>query len=175
MATQTIKQLEDSLVQLITTAIGWNAGDERVRIAWQGENAPFIPSAWDCCFIRVTPVSDTTAGYRDTVYTDGTQYTADTAGQRVMQCACIFYGQNAFESADALREWLFSPVSVTPLREAGMELLVRIPEIQRVPELINQKWWERADFSFNFNTSAGISRAVEYIDTPGEITVKINR
>ena len=175
MATQIIKQLEDSLVQLITAAIGWDAEDERVRIAWQGENAPFIPSAWDCCFIRVTPVNDMTAGYRDVVYTDGAQYTADTAGQRVMQCACIFYGQNAFESADALREWLFSPVSVTPLREAGMELLVRIPEIQRVPELINQKWWERADLNFSFNTAAGYTRQVEYIDTPGEITVKVNR
>ena len=72
----TIKQLEDSLVQLITAAIGWNAEDERVRIAWQGESAPFIPSAWDCCFIRVTPVSDMTAGYRDAAYTDGAQYTA---------------------------------------------------------------------------------------------------
>lgn len=175
MATQTIKQLEDSLVQLITAAIGWDAGEERVRVAWQGENAPFIPSAWDCCFIRVTPVSDMTAGYRDAAYTDGTQYTADTTGQRVMQCACIFYGQNAFESADALREWLFSPVSVAPMRAAGMELLVRIPEIQRVPELINQKWWERADFNFSFNTAVEYSAPVEYIDTPGEITVKVNR
>lgn len=111
----------------------------------------------------------------DAVYTDGTQYTAATTGQRVMQCACIFYGQNAFESADALREWLFSPVSVAPMRAAGMELLVRIPEIQRVPELINQKWWERADFNFSFNTAVEYSAPVEYIDTPGEITVKVSR
>lgn len=170
---QTIRQLEDSLVRIITAALAWTPADERVRIAWQGESAPFIPSPTDVCYIQVTPVQDMTAQYRDTAYSG--DFNAVTSGQRVMQCSCIFYGDNAAESATTLREWLLSPVSVAPMRAADMELLARVPEIQRVPELINSRWWERADFSFSFNTSAGISRAVEYIDTPGEITVKVNR
>lgn len=170
---QTIRQLEDSLVRLITAALAWTPADERVRIAWQGESAPFIPSPADVCYIQLTPVQDMTAQYRDTTYSG--DYNAVTSGQRVMQCFCMFYGNNAAESATALREWLLSPVSVAPMRAADMELLARVPEIQRVPELINQKWWERADFNFSFNTAVEYSAPVEYIDTPGEITVKINR
>lgn len=173
MAVVTIRQLEASLVQIITAALGWAPEEERTRIAWQGQEAPFIPGPWDSCFIRVTPVEDMTAQYRDTTYSG--DYTARVTGQRVMQCACIFYGENAYDNAATLREWLFSPLSVPVLRAAGMEMLARLSEIQRVPELINEYWWERADFSFRFNTEAGGEEEVQYFDQPGEITVKVNR
>lgn len=173
MATQTIKQLEDSLVQLITAAIGWDAEDERVRIAWQGENAPFIPSTWDCCYVHLTPGEDAAGGFRDVTFS-GT-FTASQTGITVMECACIFYGDNAVASAIRLREYLFSPVSCDALHAAGIYPLPRLPQVQRVPELINQKWWERADLSFSFNTPADDAFSIGYADTLGPVGLHVNK
>lgn len=175
MAQLTIREMEDILLPMVNLALGWKPEERKARISWQAEEAPFPKKPTDLAFLKVTPTPSVPNQFRSVSYNQLGQ--AVITGQRVMNGSLIFYGEDssAYENAQMFRNWLFTPQAAAMFQASGLALLIRLPEVQRIPERIKSTWWDRADFSFQFNAETEYTQPMEYIDEIGEIGLRVNR
>ena len=121
-----------------------------VRKRWSQKPATQPPFGTDWCAVGVVRVR--TLGNPDFQGNKGNIQKPDS-GDVVSQCHqtlfCLasFYGQNAQENADLLRDGLGIPQNNSWLQSQGLTVQ-NIDEATHIPEFVNQQWLDRYDLSF---------------------------
>ncbi len=168
-----ITQIEN-IFQALTASITSLDEDSGVRISWPVSGAPGWKITDDVSFIRVTPVGDPYTQQRETTYENEGQETslsAKTIYTRVYQVQWIFYGPESVSNAQLIRDGLYKKENRELLKESNLYMILDVPQPQRIPELFNGQWWERADFSARFNEKVTLKSTVQTLESVNIIAV----
>lgn len=144
----------------------------QVRVGWQRQGQPAWTVDEDVVILNAVEDDDAYNRTRDVQYeitelnppgglTQVTTYT------RVWRVMWTFYGPNSFDRARQLRSGLFLQAPHDSLALSNLYLVTDVSAMQRVPELFEQQWWERVDFSCQFNeavTEIPIVNAVKSVE-----------
>ena len=172
---KSVGQLEEILRQAVLKCLGLpddESTSRRVCTGWL--DAPEFENSEDIAFVTVTPSSDPITRQRDTTWIpngDGTAEYTET-GLRVMSANFVFYGPNANEDAQTVRNRIQMPAAREFLMRSGIGLIIAGHEPVRIPEARDGQWWERADYSINFNVISSYSERIGTIESLGEIQIK---
>ena len=133
-----------SVVQFIQSVlVGVSQIDgELVRPQWQG-NPPGQPDAkrdW-LSFAIKNPKSNTMA-----VITEDAEGNNNFLNYQDFEVSCILYGPNAFDNMDLIIDSLEIPQNREALSSVNMKYVEASSAIH-APELINETWFERYDFT----------------------------
>ncbi|MBL0320457.1 MAG: hypothetical protein IPP74_14375 [Alphaproteobacteria bacterium] len=82
----------------------------------------------------------------------------------LFDCFVSFYGPNSSGYAAILRDGLQIPQNSDQLNAAGMAVLGSEP-LQYLPELVNDRWYERTDITINLNRN--LSRTYDILSLLG--------
>jgi hypothetical protein len=124
-----------------------------IRVAWQ--NAPSISDPMvDIGYVRVTEFDNQYNKKRDIKVTDKIDDILVNLQMRYTRCLQIdlsFYGPNAFDHAQKVRDYVFYPDADLTLAKQNLYLIPTVAHIRRLPETFNKQWWERSDMTIQFN------------------------
>ena len=125
----------------------------QVRIDWPTPGQPAWPITQDVAFIRITEVPDqyNTAHEAQLPTLSGTTFTESTIYTRVWEARFIFYGPHAFDRARQVKACLYQDFVHDALETSNLYLDTVIGTPSRNPELFQNQWWERTDFSARMN------------------------
>lgn len=184
MADQVLKlaEIEDFFQSITSQMLGLDMTlDEnqgKVRISWPKEGAPSWKLDEDIVFLRVTPVDDKLARELNIVYDPDQQdneYAIKRTGYtRVHKIDWTLYGPNSYDNADLIRNLIFSYDYMLEFRQKNLFLITDVAMPTRLPELYNNQWWERTDFSCTFNEAVIRETEIPYI-TSTDIRILTNR
>lgn len=165
----TLKQIEDLFQNITTQMLGLDptAPENQgvVRVAWPTTGAPAWKITQDRIFIRVTPVDNDYNKQVSTQYepVDSTIVNQVISHTDVISVNWVIYGPNSYDNAKKIRSSLFLSKFKMMLSANKIYLITNVPEVMRVPELYNGQWWDRSDFSANFNQLVINKEDVNYI------------
>jgi hypothetical protein len=75
-----------------------------------------------------------------------------TGYTRVHKIDWCFYGPNSYDNADLIRFSILEPhLYKQNFKDKNLFIITDVQMPTRLPELYNGQWWERTDFSANFN------------------------
>ena len=136
-----------------------------VRVDWQTEGQPFQKIDEDICYLRSVEEDDDYNRVRDeeAVTLDSDSVQVITSYTRVWAAYWTFYGPNSNDRARVIRSMLFKAESHDTLAEQNLYLVTDPSAPVRAPELFQERWWERVDFSARFD------EAVQEVETVGAI------
>lgn len=150
----------------------------KVRIAWPTSGAPTWKINDDVVFLRITPVDDVMARQLDICYDpvkDNKPYMKKKTGYtRVHKVNWTFYGPMSYDNADIVRHSIFDFDYMTEFKKKNLFLITDVSMPVRLPELYNDQWWERTDFSATFNEGVVRETEVPYL-TSTDIRLIPNR
>lgn len=167
-----LKELEDIFKNLTFAVLGIDntipANKGLVRKAWPTKGAPAWKIDDDIAFIRVTPIDNKIARNQDILFkgNDPIWASKETGYTRTHRVDWTLYGPKSYDNADLIRYNLFSQDYTTELKANNLFLITDVPMPQRLPELYNGQWWERTDFSAEFNELVIRRTVTPYILTP---------
>jgi hypothetical protein len=162
MADQVLKltEIEDFFQNITCQILGLDMTlDEnqgKVRLAWPTQGAPSWKIDEDIVFLRVTPIDDRVARTLNIIYNtndEDNEYLKKKIGYtRVHKIDFTLYGLNSYDNADLIRYSLLDPhLFKSEFKAKNLFAIPDIPMPTRLPELYNNQWWERTDFSATFN------------------------
>jgi len=164
-----LAQVEDLFQELTSDILGYTGEDrnEKVRIAYLREGVPSFKVEDDVVYIRVNTQADPITMQRDVTYT---QQDVDNANRianytRVQTISWIVYGPNAFDNAELIRRSLYNLTTKRKLASLNLYIVPDATVPVRVPEEHNGRWWDRTDFTANFNENVKVSAVTPYIKT----------
>jgi hypothetical protein len=130
-----------------------SAAYSQVRIDWPTPGQPAWPITLDVAFIRVTEVPDAynTAHEIQPVSQPGLTCPETTIYTRVWEVSFIFYGPNAFDRARQVKACLYQDFVHDALAGSKLYLNPVTGTPSRNPELFQNQWWDRTDFSARIN------------------------
>ena len=122
-----------------------------VRKRWNQKPATQPPFGTDWCAVGVVRVRS--IGNPDFQGNKGNIQKPDSGDvvskrHQTLFCLASFYGQNAQENADLLRDGLGIPQNNSWLQSQGLTVKTVDDEATHVPEFVNQQWLDRYDLSF---------------------------
>lgn len=172
---------------------------ELVRIAWQTEGQPAWKIGEDICFIRCQPADNPItrqremrwietavpqaleSGYGELLESGEAQVLEEAANRlactqqmtytRFLNTNWIFYGPNAFDNAQKVRDFMFYQYFHDLLAVKNVFNVPNFPEVIRNPEPFQGQWWERVDLTMYFNEYVRREATVYYIQS-AEIIIK---
>lgn len=150
------------LLQSVTlTALGLAANAyASVRVGWQPQGQPGWALAEDVVIVNAIEDDDQYNRVREsqTLPNDADSILLLVTYTRVWRGMWTFYGPNSFDRARILKSALLATGVVPPALTAhdvlalqNLYLVTDVSAPQRVPELYEKQWWERVDFSCQFN------------------------
>lgn len=119
-----------------------------VRVGWQQQGQPAFKVTEDVAFLRCAEDDDQYDRIKHPSIVNGQQLFQYT---RVWRVWWMLWGPNSFDRARILRSSLFSQAIHDLLSAASLYLVTNPRAPQRVPEHKDNQWWERTDFSAQFN------------------------
>ena len=150
-----------------------SAAYSQVRVDWPTPGQPAWPITQDVAFIRATEALDRyntaheiqplqlVGNYGGGVYPYGEGgYSGDNTGTtalettiytRVWELSFIFYGPNSFVRARQVKACLYQDFVHDALAASNLYLNTVIGTPRRAPELCQNQWWERTDFTAQMN------------------------
>ncbi|NRS20592.1 hypothetical protein HP398_29675 [Brevibacillus sp. HB1.4B] len=136
---------------------------KRIRIGYPTEGAPAWKRTDNVGFILVTLADDPIVQQAEISYTKATETTATRSASytRVIQVSWTFYGPSSFDDADRIRNSLH----LKPETFAPLALVTNVSAPFRLPELFAGQWWERTNFTAQFNEKVVRSTEVNYIQS----------
>ena len=153
----TLRQLEDYFFEWTCYMMGLDPDSEenqdKVRIAWGTIGAPSWNIDEDIVFLRITPIDDAYARKLDLKITPTSNDAVskkETAYTRTIKVDWCFYGPNSFDRADKVRFKIFDHDLLEKFKSKNLALITDVSMPTRLPELFNNQWWERTDFSARF-------------------------
>lgn len=182
---KTIKEIEN-IFRLVTLTIlkidlTTKESHKRVRFPW-GSNLSYVNNSsspmWnkdeDICIIYVLPYDDLYNRQRNISYEDMGEkdLLSVTTQTDVHLIRFVNYGPLAYEYARDIRNNIFKPEILEMLNTNYLFPTGELKAIQRVPELINNEWWNRADFEIVVNDFVRLEDTIKTIE---KITVDINK
>lgn len=123
-----------------------------VRRSWPEEGSPFWKRNENVLFLKVydSPGEDITVPI-DTVMENGERDILMHKGQtRVLRLSLIAYGPDSYDNLVLIRRH-FQTSQDKAVRAKRIYLIPKSDTPQRVPEIINSQWWQRADLDLYFN------------------------
>lgn len=185
MADQILKltELEDFFADVTYKILGLDptlaANKGKVRLTWPSNGAPSWKITDDVVFLRVTPIDDKQARTLNIIYDtnsiDNINLKKETGYTRVHKIDFTFYGPNSYDNADLIRYTLLEPNSYKDeFKNKNLFIIPDIPMPTRLPELYNGQWWDRTDFSANFNEAVIRRSLVPFIEST-EIKLVTNK
>jgi hypothetical protein len=173
-------QLIEPLMQIVTMiSLGLDPTDsasaKAVRVGWQQTGQPASSITEDVVYIRCIEEDDLYNRIRDIELSDvlpepSAQITQTTSYTRVWRTFWVLYGPSSFDNARKIKSALFAqsihdilleafntygqlPSGVTGYggNEVPLYLVTDVTAPVRVPENFGAQWWERVDFSCQFN------------------------
>jgi hypothetical protein len=129
------------------------AAYSQVRVDWPVAGQPAWPITSDVAFIRAVVVPDS---YNAAHEVQPTSTPFDTFPEqsiytRVWQLSLIFYGPNSFDRARQVQACLYQDFVHDILSASNVYLDTVIGTPRRSPELFQNQWWPRSDFSARMN------------------------
>lgn len=166
-------QIENTFQALTAdlTGLDHNTG---VQISWPTKGRPGYKITDDIAFIQVTPIDDPIIQQRDTQYqnNDASSDISTMVYTRVHSIVWVVVGPHSMENAEAIRNGLYLASTRSILRALNLHLVYKVPAVRRAPEAFNSQWWERCDFSAQFNEKVVRYTVVPTIASAGIIIVK---
>lgn len=156
----TLQELKDFFVAITCKILNIDPttpqGKGKVRITWPADGQPSWKITDDIVFLRVTPIDDRVARTLNITYDTNEQdneYLKKKIGYtRVHKIDFTLYGPNSYDNSDLIRFSLLDPhLFKQDFKSKNLFVIPDIPMPTRLPELYNGQWWERTDFSVNFN------------------------
>ena len=125
----------------------------QVRIDWPQPGQPAWPINSDVAFLRAVVVPDPYNAAHEAQLPSqvGETYTEATIYTRVWQVSFIFYGPNSFDHARQVQACLYQDFVHDILSASNIYLDTVIGTPRRNPELFQNQWWLRTDFSARMN------------------------
>lgn len=174
MADQILKltELEDFFADITYKILGLDstlaANKGKVRLAWPSNGAPSWKITDDVVFLRVTPIDDKQARLLNIIYNtdeEDSEYLKKKTGYtRVHKIDWCLYGPNSYDNADLIRYAILEPhLYKETFKDKNLFIVTDIPMPTRLPELYNNQWWERTDFSATFNEAVIRESKMPYI------------
>ena len=152
---KTIRELEDIFREMLRLILRFDVDDpDRVWFSWnrKGESVPVIKGG-NACYVALTPIDDNYNRLRDIRHVDEGIRDMVTYDEHtdVYEVHFVNYGPEAYESARAIRDGLFTDRVRRHLRLHDIALITDVPAIIRLPELHGADWANRADLKARFN------------------------
>lgn len=124
-----------------------------VRVGWQQQGQPGWLIDEDRCIITTVEQDDPYNRARDVEYlvNDDESVLEVTSYVRVWRVNWTFYGPNSSDRARLIKSMLFQTASHDTLSSYQLYLVTDVAAPNRVPEIYISQWWERVDFSAEFN------------------------
>jgi len=129
------------------------AAYSQVRVDWPVAGQPAWPITSDVAFIRAVVVPDSYNAAHEVQPTSmpGETFPEQTIYTRVWQLSFIFYGPNSFDRARQVQACLYQDFVHDILSASNVYLDTVIGTPRRSPELFQNQWWPRSDFSARMN------------------------
>lgn len=168
----TLKELEDFFADITYTILGLDstleANKGKVRLAWPTNGAPSWKINEDIVFLRVTPIDDRQARLLNIIYNkneEDNEYLKQKTGYtRVHKIDWCFYGPSSYDNADLIRYSILEPhLYKDTFKSKNLFIITDVQMPTRLPELCNNQWWERTDFSATFNEAVIRESKMPYI------------
>ena len=167
----TLKQIEDFFVKITCDMLGLDMTKTinfgKVRKAWPTDGAPSWKISEDIVFLRITPIDDKMARQLNIIYdpnkSDITMADKKTGYTRVHKVDWTLYGPNSYDNPDIIRISIFDSNLMMEMQKKNLALITDVSMPARIPELYNNQWWERTDFSATFNEAVIREKQVPYI------------
>lgn len=171
----TLKQFEDTIWEVVVGILGWDKSSpvkkNDVRLSWQ--NAPSIQKTDNVIYLKCNEKEDSYNKQRDVINVDNIYglITQQTGYTRIMNVDFVVYGSDAFENVQTIKDGMFYSYARYLLANKNIYLLpASVTASVRVPELNNGLWWERRDFSLQFNELVIREPEVNPVDSAEVIT-----
>ena len=125
----------------------------QVRIDWPLPGQPAFSTSQDVCFLRVVEVQNAYNLVHEVqpVAVQAKTYPETTIYTRVWECGFIFYGPNSFDHARQVKACLYQDFVHDILSASNVYLDTAIGTPRRSPEMFQNQWWARTDFSVRMN------------------------
>lgn len=169
-----LKELEDFFQEITCKMLNLDMtkkeNQDKVRIAWPTVGAPSWKINEDIVFLRITPIDDKLARTLSIIYDtnsiDNINLNKETGYTRVHKVDFTLYGPTSYDNADLIRYILLEPNSYKDeFKNKNLFVIPDIPMPTRLPELYNGQWWDRTDFSANFNEAVIRRSLVPFIES----------
>lgn len=173
-----LKEIEDFFQNLTIRMLGLDPkaskNQGKVRISWPTNGSPAWGINEDIAFLKVNNPDDPIVRQRDTNYDyfDEENNSTTVSFTRVHMVKWIFYGPNAYDNAEKVRNSLFMPAYIEQCNSKNLFLILDVVATGRFPEAFNGQWWERADFTASFNEFVQLRGTVPVIQSAEIITKK---
>ena len=121
-----------------------------VQVDWQtsGQPASTLPSQ-DVCYISCVPYDDEYSKIRNQTFSGAGPVLETWVYSKGWRIAWVAYGPNSEDRLRAVKSAMFLDYFNDQFNLQNLFPIPDYQEVQRVPELIQAQWWERADFSIN--------------------------
>lgn len=142
----------EQLIRNATLAIsGLNGKYVRFNYASQGQ--PGFKQTDNVIFITINYLDSSIDKQQDVVFKPDTnaQVTQQVKYTRVIEVMWSFYGPDSFDQADALKIAILNRANRAALTAAKVYPVPSIAAPRRVPYVVGDQWWERADLTIYFN------------------------
>lgn len=158
---KTIEEIEDLFRVVVLTILGLDidTNHKRVRFPWGSNLKAGIGSApsWnrteDVCVIYALPQDDVYNRTRNRKYEDRGGRDLITVDEHTDIHHMMFanYGPHAYECARDIRDGLFRDDIRRILKKSNFYMVPDVSAIKKVPDIYEGQWWNRVDFSAEFN------------------------
>lgn len=166
----TAKQMEVVFQAATISLLGLpsNAYD-KVRVGWQSTGQPFPKIVQDVTILRVIEDDDPYNRIRDRktianpdVFAPNSLLQIETY-TRVWRVFFTVYGPTSFDNARKIRSGMFNDDIHDMLAAQNLYLVTDPSAPVRVPEERDAQWWERVDFSCQYNEAVTETRLVNKV------------
>lgn len=149
-----------------------------VRVGWPQQGQPFGKITEDFMFVRCIEDDDLYNRIRDVelIQNGPTQLIEQMTYTRVWRCFWTAYGPNSFDNMRIMRSALHRPSQpIVDMLKTGNLYFVTDPAAPtRFPEQKDGQWWERVDFSAQFNEGVTEQELVNAVAS-AEIILETNK
>jgi hypothetical protein len=147
---ETFQRLTMTMLGLSQSSQAINASAYKVRLSWPEDGAPAWKKEEDVCFIQCYEVDDAYNRQRNEGLSKDNLH-LETSYTSVNQVGWIFYGPNSYANAKLVKDSLFTQTIRDSLKRVNVFLIPDLKSPMRAPELFQNQWWPRVDFTAHFN------------------------
>lgn len=142
-------EYEDFFKALFLTALDITEDEDNpfIRFTYAPEGQPDWGFNDNVCFLFVAPVDSDTERQRNP-YFDGENHKQYYVRELAVQL--VFYGSECWDRAQKLRDRLFDDDMTQLMYKNGYGLITDVGAPQFLPELFNDRYWQRTDLALNF-------------------------
>ena len=170
--TKSLEEIRKFLADLVESILG--LPQNKVLLQYRAEGQPMPKFGENIVFVNVQPELDERDIYkvREEKYnTENDNFEYAQKSQRTLLAQFVLYGDKSSEYAKLLNESIYFPNYEYMINNFGLYLVPdRTIGPNYIPELLNGRWWSRADLQIRFYNPVSVKTTVERIK---DITITV--